>query len=90
MITEMRKAHKGPNVMNGSNGEAVSAASGVYADDAAKERAIHRMWGGDHRLALFGYTVETMSMLLLPMVQTKWVVTWFVATRLVNNVLYWK
>jgi hypothetical protein len=68
-MEELRKAHKGPNVMNGT---IVERASGYQHDDpAATERAVHRLSGGDPRLALFGYSVETITMLLLPMVQTK-------------------
>ncbi|XP_051158706.1 uncharacterized protein LOC127280028 [Leptopilina boulardi] len=36
-----------------------------------KISAVNRVWGGDKRLALFGYTLETINMLLLPMIQTK-------------------
>ncbi|KAF4516910.1 hypothetical protein B566_EDAN007998 [Ephemera danica] len=67
MINEMRKAHKGPNVMNG---EVVSKTTKCSGDSAAAEAAVHRLSGGDPRLALFGYTVETLTMLLMPMVQT--------------------
>ncbi|XP_075232703.1 uncharacterized protein LOC142331019 isoform X2 [Lycorma delicatula] len=30
-----------------------------------------RIWGGDRRLSLFGYTIETINMLILPMIRTK-------------------
>ncbi|KAK7070468.1 hypothetical protein SK128_010174 [Halocaridina rubra] len=33
--------------------------------------AVVRTFGGDHRLAMFGYTIETLNMLLLPMVATQ-------------------
>lgn len=33
--------------------------------------AVGQMCGGDQRLSLFGYTVETITMLLLPMINTK-------------------
>lgn len=36
-----------------------------------KISAVNRVWGGDKRLALFGYTLETINMLLFPMIQTK-------------------
>lgn len=33
--------------------------------------AVNRVWGGDKRLSLYGYTLETINMLLLPMMQSK-------------------
>ncbi|OXU24667.1 hypothetical protein TSAR_002428 [Trichomalopsis sarcophagae] len=33
--------------------------------------AVNRVWGGDKRIALFGYTLETINLLLLPMIKTK-------------------
>lgn len=35
------------------------------------EQDMTRIWGGDRRLSLFGYTIETINMLLLPMIRTK-------------------
>ncbi|XP_023287583.1 putative glutamate synthase [NADPH] isoform X4 [Orussus abietinus] len=32
---------------------------------------VHGIWGGDKRLSLYGYTIETINLLLLPMIQTK-------------------
>ncbi|KAJ9598085.1 hypothetical protein L9F63_026811, partial [Diploptera punctata] len=32
---------------------------------------VSEIWGGDRRLSLFSYTIETINMLLLPMIQTK-------------------
>lgn len=40
-------------------------------DDPHKVSAVNRIWGGDKRLALYGYTLETINMLLLPMIETK-------------------
>ncbi|XP_063220022.1 uncharacterized protein LOC134529642 [Bacillus rossius redtenbacheri] len=37
----------------------------------SEDEYIAMMWGGDKRLALFSYTTETISMLLIPMMQTK-------------------
>lgn len=36
-----------------------------------RQLAVGQMYGGDQRLSLFGYTVETINMLLLPMIHTK-------------------
>ncbi|CAK9821685.1 Glutamate synthase [NADH] [Anthophora retusa] len=33
--------------------------------------AVNRVWGGDRRLSLYGYTLETINLLLLPMMQSK-------------------
>ncbi|XP_076386960.1 uncharacterized protein LOC100882019 isoform X2 [Megachile rotundata] len=33
--------------------------------------AVNRVWGGDKRLSLYGYTLETINLLLLPMMQSK-------------------
>lgn len=35
------------------------------------EQDMTRIWGGDRRLSLFGYSIETINMLLLPMIRTK-------------------
>lgn len=40
----------------------------VNGDDSA---AMMRTFGGDRRLSMFGYTIETLNMLLLPMVTTQ-------------------
>lgn len=35
--------------------------------------AVNKVWSGDKRLSLYGYTLETINLLLLPMVETKYV-----------------
>ncbi|XP_046666504.1 glutamate synthase [NADH] [Homalodisca vitripennis] len=35
------------------------------------EHDMTRIWGGDRRISLFGYSIETINMLLLPMIRTK-------------------
>ncbi|XP_044009737.1 glutamate synthase [NADH] isoform X3 [Aphidius gifuensis] len=76
MITmeDLRAAHEANiesngNVQNGhSNGIVVkNGASPIISPMDAMDRT----WGGDKRLALYGYTIETINMLLLPMIQTK-------------------
>lgn len=32
---------------------------------------VNRVWGGDKRLSLYGYTLETINLLILPMLETK-------------------
>jgi hypothetical protein len=39
---------------------------------ALSEDDVSRIWGGDRRLSLFSYTIETINMLLLPMIKTKY------------------
>nr|XP_031844149.1 putative glutamate synthase [NADPH] isoform X1 [Nomia melanderi] len=41
------------------------------SSDANPVSAVNRVWGGDKRLSLYGYTLETINMLLLPMMQSK-------------------
>ncbi|XP_076755375.1 uncharacterized protein LOC143426097 isoform X1 [Xylocopa sonorina] len=39
--------------------------------DANPISTVNRVWGGDKRLSLYGYTLETINLLLLPMMQSK-------------------
>lgn len=50
------------------------------SNDTNPISAVNRVWGGDKRLSLYGYTLETINMLLLPMMQSK-----YVNTRRVSN-----
>ncbi|XP_068081055.1 uncharacterized protein [Anabrus simplex] len=53
-------------MMNGSGDtQSVASVNGIL------EETIAKMWGGDRRLSLFSYTIETVNMLLVPMLQTK-------------------
>lgn len=36
-----------------------------------QENSLSRVWGGDRRLSLFSYSIETITMLLMPMIKTK-------------------
>ncbi|XP_043577725.1 glutamate synthase 1 [NADH], chloroplastic isoform X4 [Bombus pyrosoma] len=40
-------------------------------NDANPISTVNRVWGGDKRLSLYGYTLETINLLLLPMMQSK-------------------
>lgn len=40
--------------------------------------AVSRVWGGDRRLSLFSYTIETINMLLMPMIKTKYDILCFI------------
>ena len=53
--------------------EFVSGGKNKYISDNLPEHEITRIWGGDRRLSLFSYTIETITMLLLPMIRTRFV-----------------
>ena len=64
-ITDLREAHerqygvvKKEDIVNGF----------VHVPD---ENAVSRVWGGDRRLSLFSYSIETINLLLIPMIKTK-------------------
>ena len=66
-LEDLYAAHEGsltsePTVTNGH-------VNGLNGDD--ESAAVMRTFGGDRRLLLNGYTVETLNLLLLPMVTTK-------------------
>ena len=51
--------------------EFVSGSKNKYISDNLPETEITRIWGGDRRLSLFSYTIETINMLLLPMIHNR-------------------
>ncbi|KAG8235214.1 hypothetical protein J437_LFUL015902, partial [Ladona fulva] len=62
-----KKGKSKPAVTNGTNGDATyEKGSGELG-----EVPFRRLWEGDKRLAFFSYNLETINMLLLPMLQTK-------------------
>lgn len=78
-MEELRCGHADPEKLTSS---APESSSGVAGDSAAKRKpltdtnpvsAVNRVWGGDKRLSLYGYTLETINLLLLPMMQSKYV-----------------
>lgn len=75
-MDDLRAAHEADTQSNGNvqNGHS----NGILVKNGASPiispmDAMDRTWGGDKRLALYGYTIETINMLLLPMIQTKYV-----------------
>ncbi|KAJ8680883.1 hypothetical protein QAD02_016670 [Eretmocerus hayati] len=70
-MEDLRNAHKSEETNGMVNGvsNALVAKNGISNEDGIS--AVHRVWGGDKRIALFGYTLETINLLLLPMIQTK-------------------
>lgn len=55
------------------NGLAAEQDKSELDSDGNPISAVNRVWGGDKRLSLYGYTLETINMLLLPMMQSKYV-----------------
>jgi glutamate synthase (NADH) len=76
-MDELRAAH----ILNGSAGNVIE--NGLSSETAIAKKnaindvneisAVNKVWSGDKRLSLYGYTLETINLLLLPMVQTKYV-----------------
>lgn len=54
-------------------------------NDANPISTVNRVWGGDKRLSLYGYTLETINLLLLPMMQSKYVAFIFWTVKIVIN-----
>lgn len=51
--------------------EFVSGGKNKYITENLPEKELTRIWGGDRRLSLFSYTIETINLLLLPMIHTR-------------------
>lgn len=51
--------------------EFVSGSKNKYISDNLPEKEITRIWGGDRRLSLFSYTIETINLLILPMINNR-------------------
>ena len=49
--------------------EFVSGEKNKFIRENIPEPEITRIWGGDRRLSLFSYTIETINLLLLPMIR---------------------
>ncbi|EGI70214.1 PREDICTED: putative glutamate synthase [NADPH] isoform X2 [Acromyrmex echinatior] len=70
-MDELRAAH----VYNSNAGDIIENSLSVEKKNAIngvnEVSAVNKVWSGDKRLSLYGYTLETINLLLLPMVQTK-------------------
>ncbi|XP_043275732.1 glutamate synthase [NADH] isoform X2 [Venturia canescens] len=68
-MDDLRKAHVAKGGINEpvENGTVIAKKNGLNNED----EFINRKWVGDKRLSLFSYTLETINMLLVPMLQTK-------------------
>lgn len=73
-MADLRAEHEGIKknavVTNGNVEEVVDTVDtgSVYG---VTDEGLAKVWDGDRRLSLFSYTIETISFLLLPMMQTK-------------------
>lgn len=57
--------------------EFVSGEKNKYIRLNIPEPEITRIWGGDRRLSLFSYTIETINLLLLPMIRNRYLAIHF-------------
>lgn len=76
-MDELRAAHirnvnEGNVIENGLPTETAFAKMNAINDANGEISAVNKVWSGDKRLSLYGYTLETINLLLLPMVQTKY------------------
>jgi len=76
-MDELRAAHvRSSNeenvIKNGLSAETAIAKKNAI-NDINEVSAVNKVWSGDKRLSLYGYTLETINLLLLPMIQTKYV-----------------
>ena len=79
-MKDLYNAHIGPlppltspvkAASNGFNGNGHQNGNGHSNGFVECSKGIEEALEGDNRLAMFGYTIETLSMLLLPMVKTQ-------------------
>lgn len=74
-MDELRSAHvrntDAENVIE--NNLPIEVAKKNAINDINIISTVNKIWGGDKRLSLYGYTLETINLLLLPMMQTKYV-----------------
>lgn len=75
-MDELRAAHVRSSNEEGVIKNGLSAETAIAKKNAINVNevsAVNKVWSGDKRLSLYGYTLETINLLLLPMVQTKYV-----------------
>lgn len=75
-MDELRAAHAtndntGDVIGNDLSAETTVAKKNVL-NGVNEVSAVNKVWSGDKRLSLYGYTLETINLLLLPMMQTKY------------------
>lgn len=73
-MDELRATHNCNDVIkNGPSTEIILEKKNTINDANGKVSAVNKVWSGDKRLSLYGYSLETINLLLLPMVKTKYV-----------------
>ncbi|XP_070159139.1 uncharacterized protein [Polyergus mexicanus] len=74
-MDELRAAHATNDNTGDVIGNDLSAETNVAKKNVLngvnEVSAVNKVWSGDKRLSLYGYTLETINLLLLPMMQTK-------------------
>lgn len=72
LMSDLRAAHEGDlSMTNGGNDVGSGDIIETGSVNGIRDGALAKMWGGDRRLSLFSYSIETINLLLLPMLQTK-------------------
>lgn len=72
LMADLRAEHEGNNVVTVANGNIDGVGDAMIGSVIGiTDEWLARVWGGDRRLSLFSYTIETINLLLLPMIQTK-------------------
>lgn len=62
---------KGFGLVRAKSIEFISGERKKTIRDNIPEQEMTRIWGGDRRLLLFSYSIETINMLIIPMIRTK-------------------
>jgi glutamate synthase (NADPH/NADH) len=72
-MADLRAEHERNNSVTVANGntDGVGDTMATGSVNGITDVYLTRVWAGDRRLSLFSYTIETINLLLLPMIQTK-------------------
>lgn len=70
-MSDLREAAKGPEAVTPEEGFLPNGEITKNCVSEISDQDISRIWGGDRRLSLFNYSIETITMLILPMLKTK-------------------
>ena len=73
LMADLRAEHEWNNSVSVANGNIDGVGDTVVNGSVSgiTDECLARVWGGDRRLSLFSYSIETINLLLLPMIQTK-------------------
>ncbi|GFG41054.1 hypothetical protein Cfor_06824, partial [Coptotermes formosanus] len=73
LMADLRAEHERNNSVTVANGntDGVGDTMATGSVNGITDVYLTRVWAGDRRLSLFSYTIETINLLLLPMIQTK-------------------